>query len=73
MFEILLIYTCFFYSSLSFGTIGYDEKCNPLFKEGSQGIGFDPDNWVWPSLLPDGTFEYERDIYHFKRTVFIQK
>jgi hypothetical protein len=67
----LSLYVFFDEVTLPYITLGYDENCNFFFieQEGSPWHALEPGAFV----LPDGTIEYREDIYHFKRTVYLNK
>ena len=67
--KIYVLFDC--YTPPIYLTMGYDENCNFFFieQEGSPWHANEPGAFV----LPDGTIEYREDIYHFKRTVYLNK
>ena len=69
--DTLSLYVFFDEVTLPNITLGYDENCNFFFieQEGSPWHALEPGAFV----LPDGTIEYKEDIYHFKRTVYLNK
>ena len=54
---------------------GYDENCNNFIVKSDEYDcrALRPECFVWGEMLPDGTIEYEEDIYSFKRIVFKQR
>ena len=63
--------------SQSISATWYDDNCNfSLVNSEEDPVHvLEPDDpiWNWGYLLPDGTIEYREDIYHFKRTVYLNK
>ena len=54
------------------GIIMNDENCNviPVQTETFKWVLGKDDDWALGYLRPDGTVEYDGDIYHFKRVIF---